>query len=72
MRYANREVDIVFEGLPLTVELDFDDDGAHLNDIQSTSSGDCLLGLFSKTGQRLIKAAACDFIRSQEGARLAA
>lgn len=72
MRYANREVDIVFEGLPLTVELDFDDDGCGLNDIRATATGDCVVGMFTEAGQALIKAAASDFILKQENERWAA
>lgn len=72
MRYANREVDIVCEGLPLTVELDFDDDGVHLNDIQATATGDCVVGMFTEAGQELIKQAASDFLLQQENERWAA
>ena len=72
MRYSNREVEIVFEGLSLTVELDFDDDGVYLNDIQSTATGDCVVGLFTDAGKALIKYAASESIRATENAMEAA
>ena len=66
MQYSNREIDIVYEGLALTVELDFDDDGVHLNDILSTATGDCVVGLFTEAGQSLIKYAASESIKATE------
>lgn len=72
MHYSNQIVDIVYEGLPLEVELDFQDGEVFLNDIRSTATGDCVVGMFTEAGQSLIKSAASDFIRKQEDARSAA
>jgi hypothetical protein len=72
MHYSNQVIDIVFEGLPLEVELDFQDGEVFLNDIRASATGDCVVGLFSTTGQELIKASASESVRNAENARCAA
>lgn len=67
--YRDEVIDITYDGLALSVNIEWDNDGdAHLIEIMAASDGTEITHIFTNCVQRLIKSAALDAIKANQAA----